>query len=262
MNGIWRIVDLRIAEIVDFMFCRQATAPAITRAALRAVRANTQQFGSKSWLPAGVRVTLNETAFALIAADLGSVRSELEQKLTAKVAKNYNGRIRVNVEVGYGLRGPFEITVLDRLDADAKATVFEPSGPPTQKFDKPVWSGPTFVTQDGVTVPISRGGTVIGRTVDGAGRIDDPKVSAVHATVTDRVEWIELLDHQSSNGTWRGEERLAHARIQHGDRIRFGRTYMTASLHADDKPSWPGAEGPDPIRLATTAPIVFDKEKR
>ena len=58
---------------------------------------------------------------------------------------------------------------------------------------------------------------------EGAGLIlRHPEVSRRHARLSRDEQGIELIDLESTHGTWVNGERVRSRRLEHGDRIRFG----------------------------------------
>lgn len=90
----------------------------------------------------------------------------------------------------------------------------------------------------GVVIPVSRG-LIAGREADCSLEIPDPRVSRVHA----RIEWdglrCELVDNESSNGTFLNEQQVKRAELDHGDVVRLGSTRLRVQRRtrtSDDQP--------------------------
>jgi pSer/pThr/pTyr-binding forkhead associated (FHA) protein len=67
------------------------------------------------------------------------------------------------------------------------------------------------------------GTLTIGRSLDRALCLSDPKVSRHHATVWDADGALHVRDDGSLNGTWLNDERIASERgLRAGDRVRIG----------------------------------------
>jgi hypothetical protein len=79
---------------------------------------------------------------------------------------------------------------------------------------------------DGSLIAIGKRDLVLGRMVQSAGRLDDPLVSARHASVRVRGGTIEVRDLGSTNGTWLDGRRVAAALLRDGDTLRLGRTLL------------------------------------
>jgi serine/threonine protein kinase len=84
----------------------------------------------------------------------------------------------------------------------------------------------------GRAVSLERPRLVIGRA--GVGKadleIDDAEVSGAHAAIECRGEQIALRDLASTNGTWIGKERIAHADLEDGAEFRIGKTRFMLTL--------------------------------
>jgi len=84
----------------------------------------------------------------------------------------------------------------------------------------------------GRAVTLERPRLVIGRA--GVGKadleLDDAEVSGAHAAIECRGEHVALRDLASTNGTWIGEERVAHAELEDGAEFRIGKTRFMLTL--------------------------------
>jgi serine/threonine-protein kinase len=84
----------------------------------------------------------------------------------------------------------------------------------------------------GRAVTLEKPRLVIGRA--GVGKadleIDDSEVSGAHAAIECRHEQVVLRDLSSTNGTWIGDERIAHAEIEDGTEFRVGKTRFMLTL--------------------------------
>ena len=80
------------------------------------------------------------------------------------------------------------------------------------------------------------GELLIGRTVDGEGRVDDEEVSRRHARVSaDASGDLTVEDLGSANGTWVNEERVTGSQgLSEGDRVRIGNTTLLVGAQARD----------------------------
>ena len=104
------------------------------------------------------------------------------------------------------------------------------------------------------------GELLIGRTVDGEGRVDDEEVSRRHARVSaDASGGLTVEDLGSANGTWVNEERVTGAQgLSQGDRVRIGNTTLLVGAPEPEPPPEPAGAAtkisdppPDPPADAT-----------
>lgn len=82
-----------------------------------------------------------------------------------------------------------------------------------------------FVARDGGRlIRLSQGTNLIGRSGNARVRIDEHGVSRHHAKiVVGDGDQIELFDLNSTNGTFMNDERVTHAVLADGARVRLGR---------------------------------------
>ncbi|GAO05377.1 FHA domain-containing protein [Anaeromyxobacter sp. PSR-1] len=66
--------------------------------------------------------------------------------------------------------------------------------------------------------------TVLGRSPEAHLQIEDPWISSMHAMFERRADGVWVIDLESRNGTFLGDDRIAEARIEPGMVLRFGRT--------------------------------------
>lgn len=66
--------------------------------------------------------------------------------------------------------------------------------------------------------------TVIGRSPEAHLQIEDPWISSMHAMFERRGDAVWVIDLESRNGTFVGDERITEARLAAGMVLRFGRT--------------------------------------
>jgi len=66
--------------------------------------------------------------------------------------------------------------------------------------------------------------TVVGRSAECHVQISDPWISSMHALFERRGTELWVVDLDSRNGTFVGEERVQESRLQPGARVRFGKT--------------------------------------
>jgi hypothetical protein len=89
-------------------------------------------------------------------------------------------------------------------------------------------AGSVFVLPD---VP-----TVIGRSPEAHLQVLDPWISSMHAMFERRGDALWVVDLESRNGTFIGDERVTEAAVQVGMAIRFGRTEVRVTEEASDSP--------------------------
>jgi hypothetical protein len=66
--------------------------------------------------------------------------------------------------------------------------------------------------------------TVVGRSPEAHFQLDDPWISSMHAMFERRGSDLWVVDLESRNGTFVGDDRVQEARVQPGVVLRFGRT--------------------------------------
>ncbi|MBA2480549.1 MAG: sigma 54-interacting transcriptional regulator [Planctomycetes bacterium] len=97
----------------------------------------------------------------------------------------------------------------------------------------------------GAVVELDGAVVTIGRDAGNAVRIGDVKSSRVHAEIACVDGQYRLTDLGSSNGTWRGEDRISSAPLADGYVFRIGKTQLRfESVLAGDDAAWV-----DPARL-------------
>ncbi|HTN52600.1 MAG TPA: FHA domain-containing protein [Anaeromyxobacter sp.] len=74
--------------------------------------------------------------------------------------------------------------------------------------------------------------TVVGRSPEAHLQVEDPWISSMHAMFERRGAEIWVVDLESRNGTFVGEERVTESQVSPGDVVRFGRTEVR--LHEGD----------------------------
>lgn len=116
--------------------------------------------------------------------------------------------------------------------------------------------------------------TVLGRSPESHLQIGDPWISSMHAMFERRGDDVWVIDLESRNGTFLGDERVGEARLADGALLKFGRTevrFATQSSRTDStrlpREDWPRPEGQrDTIRadgtLSTRAPAVREEPER
>lgn len=75
--------------------------------------------------------------------------------------------------------------------------------------------------------------TVLGRSPECHVQVADPWISSMHALFERRGEQLWVVDLDSRNGTFVGEQRVHEAVIQPGARLRFGKTTAELRSHAE-----------------------------
>jgi len=95
-----------------------------------------------------------------------------------------------------------------------------------------------FLTGDliAVPIPIDRDEVVLGRALEAGVRINDTKVSRIHATIVKKVddsspntEYV-LTDLESRNGTFLNGQKIAQQVLQNGDKIMIGEHILRFDL--------------------------------
>ncbi|HYG69096.1 MAG TPA: FHA domain-containing protein, partial [Anaeromyxobacteraceae bacterium] len=66
--------------------------------------------------------------------------------------------------------------------------------------------------------------TVVGRSPESHLQISDPWISSMHAMFEKREADVWVVDLESRNGTFLGEQRVTEARLEPGAVLRFGKT--------------------------------------
>jgi pSer/pThr/pTyr-binding forkhead associated (FHA) protein len=94
-----------------------------------------------------------------------------------------------------------------------------------------VCAGTVFVLPD---IP-----TVLGRSPESHLQIGDPWISSMHAMFERRGEEVWVIDLESRNGTFIGEERVREKRLEDGSIVRFGRTQVRFTARS----TWAAPQG-------------------
>ncbi len=109
-----------------------------------------------------------------------------------------------------------------------------------------VATGTVFVLGD---VP-----AVVGRSPEAHLRIGDPWISSMHAMFERREDALWVVDLESRNGVFLGDDRVAEARVADGAVVRLGRTeirFTAGRAREDEIPSASGAAPRPPPRRET-----------
>jgi hypothetical protein len=80
--------------------------------------------------------------------------------------------------------------------------------------------------------------TVLGRSPESHLQIGDPWISSMHAMFERRGDQIWVIDLESRNGTFVGDDRVSEASVPDGALLRFGRTEVRFAVHS----SWEDAD--------------------
>jgi hypothetical protein len=72
--------------------------------------------------------------------------------------------------------------------------------------------------------------TVVGRSPEAHLQVGDPWISSMHAMFERRDDGVWVVDLESRNGVFRGDERVGEARLVDGEVVRLGRTELRFSL--------------------------------
>ena len=85
-----------------------------------------------------------------------------------------------------------------------------------------------------MTFRIRPGGVkTVGRAIRADFVIDAALVSRLHCRLEADDERLNVVDLDSTNGTWVNGKRVGRARLADGDRLRIGRIELTISLRAN-----------------------------
>jgi pSer/pThr/pTyr-binding forkhead associated (FHA) protein len=109
--------------------------------------------------------------------------------------------------------------------------------PPKPALDATIPAGIELVVDDGATIATRRLGRriLVGRAPSADVRIDDPRVSRLHARIEMRDDGVYVEDLGSRNGTFVDGEAVAKSRqLAHGDEMTIG----TASIIFRGVGSW------------------------
>jgi adenylate cyclase len=77
--------------------------------------------------------------------------------------------------------------------------------------------------------------TVVGRSPESHLQISDPWISSMHAMFERREADIWIVDLESRNGTFLGEQRVAEARLEPGVVLKFGKTEVRFEQRGDSE---------------------------
>lgn len=82
--------------------------------------------------------------------------------------------------------------------------------------------------------------TVLGRSPESHLQIGDPWISSMHAMFERRGDHVWVIDLESRNGTFVGDERVQEASVSDGALLRFGRTEVRFAVHSTWEEADPG----------------------
>ena len=71
--------------------------------------------------------------------------------------------------------------------------------------------------------------TTLGRSSPADVILDAPLVSRLHCRLTATVRGLEIVDLDSTNGTYINDRRIRRGHLTPGDRLRIGRVLLTVS---------------------------------
>jgi pSer/pThr/pTyr-binding forkhead associated (FHA) protein len=93
---------------------------------------------------------------------------------------------------------------------------------------------------------------VLGRSPEAHLQVEDPWISSMHAMFERRGEAVWVIDLESRNGTFVGDERITEARLATGMVLRFGRTEVRVT--ETSRVAEPVDEEPAPERARADSP--------
>jgi hypothetical protein len=174
--------------------------------------------------PAGTEIP-NDITLVINPSDLDPELdvAELEAELASVVAQEADAE-------GWRLIGPVEVHL--EMSVDVPTGILECAGSSVRGHLEP-W-GQLIADDASAVVPLSMNRTLIGRALDCDIRFSNSDVSRHHAIVTRVDRAVELVDLDSSNGTWVNGDRIADVPVPvlPGDNLVIGGlpfTYRTVS---------------------------------
>jgi class 3 adenylate cyclase len=96
--------------------------------------------------------------------------------------------------------------------------------------------------------------TVVGRSPEAHFQLDDPWISSMHAMFERRGTDLWVVDLESRNGTFVGDDRVQEARLQPGSVLRFGRTEVRLEKRSVRSRRPPPRAHPTPHAAPATRP--------
>jgi predicted component of type VI protein secretion system len=104
-----------------------------------------------------------------------------------------------------------------------------------------------LVREQGDALEVTKDGTTLGRGTGCDLVIDNGTVSTNHVTFRRDGDGWRLVDQGSTNGTYVDDRKVTEARLQHGQRLRFGAIKLTVELPGAERtptplPPEPGAD--------------------
>src|SRR5262245_8209490 len=88
----------------------------------------------------------------------------------------------------------------------------------------------------GMTIPLAKPETIIGREPANEVAVNDPLVSRRHCAIRNRGDEVHVADLESLNGTFVNGVPTRQKVLEHGDRIRVGASQFLFLAHEDDSP--------------------------
>jgi adenylate cyclase len=96
--------------------------------------------------------------------------------------------------------------------------------------------------------------SVVGRSPECEVNVADPWISSRHAIMEKRGDELWVVDLDSRNGTWVGEQRVREHRLRDGDKVSFGRTSAKVRLRLGQTPAPQAPQGGTIMRAIASLP--------
>lgn len=102
----------------------------------------------------------------------------------------------------------------------------------------------------------------IGRLASAHLRLEDPKVSRIHAVIdiTGAGQEVSIIDMGSAEGTRVNGDKVSRVNLKHSDEVGLGDSRLVMVLEDSEVALLTGAAGDDDIAVAEEAPASFDAE--
>lgn len=233
----------------------------VVRAAAREVTARvTVNVAGQVVYPPGVQVRLGADAFKLLGRDLAMASRHLEGRISERLTRHGSAVVSLRVEIVPDFTitdSGFAIVVFGYAE-DRRTVIIDENTPLTPTGAIPALASQTrwyLVAETGTRLEVTDNPVVLGRSVTGAGQVDDHLVSSTHASarLTRDGTAVRISDLGSTNGTWVGRNRITDHIARAGTTIRIGRTYLQVT--ADSVAVPPPFRGVPTVLLDdTTAP--------